>query len=440
MPPADREPRQHARASCPRRQDPHLRTATPRITESVTEPARWHLFATLFGTTAACQRPASATDSAKQCGQKLPNNSAIHRPGRRAGRRQRGRRAGCRRVRRAAAGSVYRCSARAVRASGLVRHCRVASSVASGQYTGLGHPQRRFRGSLVGEQIRAGRELEGRPGSRCASTGAKYRAQIEHAGRGLVVVTGRPPVSGSDGDPPSGLVTLLFTNIEGSTRLLRRVGDHYNDLLERHRQIIRDASVAEGGFEIGHEGDSVRIVFQTASDGITAALAAQRALHDESWPTGCAVRVRMGLHTGPVAYASGQYAGITVHDAARVANAARGGQIVCSETTADCTTLPAGTSLRSLGLHRLTDPAVEMTLFQICHGDLPLSFPTLRSMAPTSGIVVGRGRELGRLDGLLGAAHAGSGTLLVIAGEPGIGKSTLLVELARRSAGMGMPC
>src|SRR5664279_5084784 len=78
MPPADREPRQHARASCPRRQDPHLRTATPRITESVTEPARWHLFATLFGTTAACQRPASATDSAKQCGQKLPNNSAIH--------------------------------------------------------------------------------------------------------------------------------------------------------------------------------------------------------------------------------------------------------------------------------------------------------------------------------------------------------------------------
>lgn len=326
-----------------------------------------------------------------------------------------------------------------MRASGLVRHCRVASSVASGQYTGLGHPQRRFRGSLVGERIRAGRELEGRPGSRCASTGAKYRAQIEHAGRGLVVVTGRPPVSGSDGDPPSGLVTLLFTNIEGSTRLLRRVGDHYNDLLERHRQIIRDASVAEGGFEIGHEGDSARIVFQTASDGITAALAAQRALHDESWPTGCAVRVRMGLHTGPVAYASGQYAGITVHDAARVANAARGGQIVCSETTADCTTLPAGTSLRSLGLHRLTDPAVEMTLFQICHGDLPLSFPTLRSMAPTSGIVVGRDRELGRLDGLLGAAHAGSGTLLVIAGEPGIGKSTLLVELARRSAGMGMP-
>ena len=233
--------------------------------------------------------------------------------------------------------SVYRCSARAVRASGFVRHCRVASSVASGQYTGLGHPQRRFRGSLVKERIRAGRELEGRPGSRCASTGAKYRAQIEHAGRGLVVVTGRPPVSGSDGDPPSGLVTLLFTNIEGSTRLLRRVGDHYKDLLERHRQIIRDASVAEGGFEIGHEGDSVRIVFQTASDGITAALAAQRALHDESWPTGCAVRVRMGLHTGPVDYASGQYAGITVHDAARVANAARGGQIVCSETTADCT-------------------------------------------------------------------------------------------------------
>ena len=235
---------------------------------------------------------------------------------------------------------------------------------------------------------------------------------------------------------PSGVVTLLFTDIEGSTQLLKRAGDAYVDLLERHRALIRAAIATEGGIEVGTEGDSFFVAFRSAGAGVAAALAAQRVLTAEAWPAECAVRVRMGLHTGPVARAAGGYVGMAVHEAARIANASHGGQIVCSERTADEASLPAGASLRSLGFHRLKDIDNELLIFQLCHNDLADAFPVLRSIASSSGVLptfasmfIGRTAERVALGSLVRARR-----LVTIVGPPGVGKTRLAIEVARELA------
>src|SRR5260221_13425751 len=152
-------------------------------------------------------------------------------------------------------------------------------------------------------------------------------------------------------DFPTGTVTFLFTDIEGSTRLLQALGEDYRDVLERHQALIRAALSAHGGVEVGTEGDSFFAVFGSTTDAVAAASEAQLALANEPWPSGQAVRVRMGLHTGEGRLGADNYVGMDVHRGARVAAAGHGGQIPLSSPTRALVEgpPPSGFSLRGLG-------------------------------------------------------------------------------------------
>ena len=156
---------------------------------------------------------------------------------------------------------------------------------------------------------------------------------------------------------PSGTVSLLFSDIEGSTALLTRLGDAYRDALDGQRRVLRQAWAEHMGVEMGTEGDSFFVVFATAPEAIAAAVQAQRSLAAFEWPQGEQVRVRMGIHTGSPREHDGGYVGMDVHKAARIAAAAHGGQVLVSSVTADLADddLPVGVSMRDLGAHRLKD-------------------------------------------------------------------------------------
>jgi len=155
---------------------------------------------------------------------------------------------------------------------------------------------------------------------------------------------------------------MLFSDIEGSTVLLGRLGDQYGEALSAHRKLVRAAIGAWHGREMGTEGDSFFVVFESAGDAVGCCLAAQRALAGHDWPGGVAVWVRMGLHSGePTPYEDG-YIGLDVHRAARISAAAHGGQVVLSEATRVLAEsgLPAGVSFRDLGFHRLKDITADL--------------------------------------------------------------------------------
>jgi len=132
---------------------------------------------------------------------------------------------------------------------------------------------------------------------------------------------------------PTGTVTFLFSDIEGSTRLLQSLGERYPGVLETHQRLLRDAFGAHGGTVVGTEGDSFFVVFPDAGEALAAAVASQRTLDEQAWPEGARVRVRMGLHTGRGTLGGDSYVGLDVHRAARIAAAGRGGQLLISETT-----------------------------------------------------------------------------------------------------------
>ncbi|HEX2765977.1 MAG TPA: adenylate/guanylate cyclase domain-containing protein [Candidatus Limnocylindria bacterium] len=156
---------------------------------------------------------------------------------------------------------------------------------------------------------------------------------------------------------PSGTVTFAFTDIEGSTALLKRLGDRYADVLAQHRRILRGAFEARDGQEIDTQGDAFFFSFPRARQAVAAAVEAQRALAEAQWPDGVEVRVRMGLHTGEPLVGEEGYTGLDVVRAARIAGSGRGGQVLLSETTRALvgTNLPDGVSVRALGAQRLKD-------------------------------------------------------------------------------------
>jgi YVTN family beta-propeller protein len=157
---------------------------------------------------------------------------------------------------------------------------------------------------------------------------------------------------------PAGTVTFLFTDIEGSTRLLRELGDRYEHVRSEHDGLLRQAAAAHDGQEVDNQGDSFFFSFRRAKDAVAAAADAQRALFEHPWPDAAALRVRMGIHTGePVVGADGRYVGLSVHRAARIGAAAQGGQVLLSSTTADLVadSLPDGITLRKVGRHSLKD-------------------------------------------------------------------------------------
>ena len=156
---------------------------------------------------------------------------------------------------------------------------------------------------------------------------------------------------------PSGTVTFVFSDIEGSTALLKRLGDEYGELIAEHRRLVREAFGAHDGVEIDTQGDSFFYAFARARDAVAAAVQAQRAHAEHGWPGGEEVRVRMGLHTGEPAVGAEGYLGVDVVRAARLAATGRGGSVLLSETTRALigSSLPDGVSVHALGERRLKD-------------------------------------------------------------------------------------
>jgi DNA-binding SARP family transcriptional activator/class 3 adenylate cyclase/WD40 repeat protein/energy-coupling factor transporter ATP-binding protein EcfA2 len=262
------------------------------------------------------------------------------------------------------------------------------------------------------------------------------------------------PPPGARGRPalPSGMVTFLFTDIEGSTRLFRQVGRAYVELLERHRRLVRGAVATAGGVEVYSEGDGLFFAFASARAALGASVAAQRALVAEEWPPGAEVRVRMALHTGEATPEDGDYHALAVHQAVRVRDAAHGGQVLLSQATVASIggDVPNGCSVRGLGRFPLRDFDEGVELFEACHPALPASFPPPRvggsasqaallpaSLAADVEPLIGRTIELEWLEVLWQRAVAGEGVTALVHGPPGIGKSRLLAEFARRAHAAG---
>jgi len=172
-------------------------------------------------------------------------------------------------------------------------------------------------------------------------------------------------------DLPTGTVSFLFTDIEGSTALLQQVGDRaYLAILEEHHRLLRDAFAKERGHEIDTQGDAFFVVFPDAGNAVAAAAAAQRAVAAHAWPADTQVRVRMGLHTGEPTIGAGNYVGLDVHLAARICSAGHGGQVLLSERTREMSQdgLPDGVIVKDLGEHRLKDLHRSEHLFQLLIG------------------------------------------------------------------------
>ena len=230
-------------------------------------------------------------------------------------------------------------------------------------------------------------------------------------------------------------MTLLFSDIEGSTRLLSRLGAAYAEALDGQRDVLRTAWARHGGTELGTEGDSFYVVFPAAQRAVSAAAEAQRNLDAHAWPNGDDVRVRIGIHTGSPAVHGDGYVGMDVHRAARIAGAAHGGQVVVSAATAELVgrDLPDGVALRDLGRHRLRDLPTEEHLFQLAVDGVRVDFPPLKSLGASTSLpthltgLVGRDGELAELEAQLRSPDV---RLVTLTGPGGSGKTRLATGLA----------
>ena len=233
---------------------------------------------------------------------------------------------------------------------------------------------------------------------------------------------------------PSGIVTFVLTDIEGSTRLLRRLGERYPEVLERHLDLMAAAWSQHGGREVDRVGDSAMVVFADASSALEACVDAQNALAAEPWPAGGEVRVRMGVHSGLAAPRDGRYVALAVHQAARVMSAAHGGQVLVS---ADAITQLSARDLAivPLGHYRLRDFDEPVQLFELAARSSNRRFPGVRALPadghnlvslPTS--FVGREAEVNEI-----VATAAPGKLLTLTGTGGVGKTRLAIEAGHRA-------
>jgi predicted ATPase/class 3 adenylate cyclase len=236
--------------------------------------------------------------------------------------------------------------------------------------------------------------------------------------------------------PPTGTVTFLFTDIEGSTRLLHALGEGYRAAQDRHGEIVRTAVEANNGYVVRTEGDSFFVTFRTPIDAVRGAVTAQRQLSGNDWPEGVDFRVRMGLHTGLGVLAGDDYIGIDVNRAARIAAAAHGGQVLLSEATRVLIQhdLPDGVALRNQGEHRLKDITHSEHLFDLVVDGLPADFPPIWSFDVRPNNLplqltsfVGRADEIAQALQLLGDHR-----LVTLTGPGGSGKTRLALEVSSR--------
>jgi predicted ATPase/class 3 adenylate cyclase len=232
---------------------------------------------------------------------------------------------------------------------------------------------------------------------------------------------------------PTGTVTMLFTDVEGSTRLLDQLGlERYSDALDLHRRLLREAFELHDGYEVDCAGDSFFVAFSTAEAAVSAASEAQRSLAAAAWPDGDAFRVRMGVHTGEPLVVHPQYVGIDVHKAARIMAAGHGEQVLLSRAT--CELLDSRTAVLDLGEHRLKDLGEPQGLFQLLIDGLPTIFPAPRTLEnrPTNlpvqlNMFIGRLRELQQVGAILRRPET---RLLTLTGPGGTGKTRLGLHVA----------
>jgi predicted ATPase/class 3 adenylate cyclase len=233
---------------------------------------------------------------------------------------------------------------------------------------------------------------------------------------------------------PSGTVTFLFSDIEGSTRLWEEHPDAMRGCLARHDGIMRTAITAHGGVIVKTTGDGVHAAFPTAVSSVAAAVDAQRAITTSSWDAIGGLRIRIGLHTGEAEVRDGDYYGSALNRAARLMSVAHGDQIVVSQVTEDLVrdSMPDGAELIDLGEHRLRDLTSPLHVFQVVHPDLPLEFPPLRSLESDRGNLplqatsfVGRDDDAAALVAVLDA-----GPLVTLTGTGGVGKTRLAIQVA----------
>jgi len=235
---------------------------------------------------------------------------------------------------------------------------------------------------------------------------------------------------------PTGTVSFLFTDIEGSTELLQQVGDQtYRDVLEEHHRVLRAEFATRSGREINTQGDAFFVAFPEAHDAVSAATAAQRAIASHTWPSDARVRVRMGIHTGEPTLGPGGYVGLDVHRAARICSAGYGGQILLSERTHALLSgaLPDDLTLRDLGEHRLKDLARPEHIFQVDIPGHPTEYPPLKTLdvlttnLPSLQLTsfIGREREMAEIRRLLAGSR-----LVTLTGAGGSGKTRLALQVA----------
>jgi len=235
-------------------------------------------------------------------------------------------------------------------------------------------------------------------------------------------------------DPPTGTVTFLFTDLEGSTRLWQDHPDAMKAALARHDEILRDAITSHGGVIVKTTGDGVHAAFADANGAVDAALDAQRAVTSDDWGAVGELRVRIGIHTGPADLRDGDYYGTTVNRAARLMSAAHGGQVIVSLATEELVRddLDAGVSLLDLGELRLRDLSRADRVYQLCADGVASEFPPLRSLDAYAGnLPVQLTSFVGRDDELHAVADALRGARLVtLTGVGGVGKTRIALQVA----------